>query len=82
MFVLFVVEKGAGGEELEADVVGEEFVLLEEGVDLFEVVVAEVALAQEVEGGDVILGEGGEFICEEDGVGVVVDVEVIDGEFV
>lgn len=28
------------------------------------------------------VGEGDKFVCEEDGVGVVVDVEVVDGEVV
>ena len=56
--------------------------LLEESMDFFEIAVAEVAFAQEVEGGNVVVGKGDQFIGEEYGVGVVVDVEVVDRQFV
>jgi hypothetical protein len=58
LFVLFVLEEGAGGQDLETYVVAQQFVLLEEGVHLLEVTVAEVAFAQQVDAGDVRVAQG------------------------
>jgi hypothetical protein len=48
----------------------------------FEIAIAEVALPQQIGSCDVIVWEGEKFIAEEDGVGVIVNVEVVEGEFV
>lgn len=49
---------------------------------LLEVCVPEVALAEEVDCCDVAVREGEQLVGEEDGVCVVVDVEVVDCEVV
>lgn len=48
----------------------------------FVVLVAEVALAHQVNHGDVTVGEGEEFVAEENCVWVVMKVEVVDSEIV
>lgn len=82
LFVLFVLEEGSGCQNLEADIVAEEFVLLEERVNFPEVSIPEVAFSQKVEGGDMGVTESDELVCEEYGIWVVVYVEVIHCEFV
>ena len=52
---MFVLEEGSGRKELKRNVVTEGFVLLEEGVDLFVVLVAKIALPKEVEGSEVVV---------------------------
>ena len=81
LVVLLVEEEGAGGEQLEADVVAEHLVLQEERVHLFEVAVPEVALAQQVHRRDVP-AQRHQLVAEKYGVRVVMHVQIVHRQLV
>lgn len=56
--------------------------LLKQSVDLLVVSVPEIALPQQIQRGDMVVGQGDELVGKKDGVGVVVHVQVVDGELV
>jgi hypothetical protein len=58
LVILLVQEQRTCCQQLEADVVGEQFVLQKERVHLLEVSISEVALAEQIDGSDVVVGEG------------------------
>ena len=82
LIVLLVKEERAGSQDLEADILVEHFVVLEERMDPLVVFVAEVALPHQVHHCDVIIGECQQLVAEEDCVGVIMQVDVLDGELI
>lgn len=60
----------------------EHFVVLEKSVYFLEITVPEVALTEEIDAAEVVVGKSEHFICEKDGIAVVVDVEVVDSQFI
>jgi hypothetical protein len=82
LFILLVQVERLSGEELKANVMAEQFMGLKKRMDLLEVIVPEVALPHQVDTSDVVVGKGEQLITVEDGVRVVMHVEVFDGEVV
>ena len=82
LLVLLVLEKCSCCQYLKADVIAKQFVLLKQSVHFLEISVSEIALSQQIDACDGVVGEGDQFVSEEDGIVVVVDVEVVDCQFV
>jgi hypothetical protein len=68
LFILFVKVKGLGSQELETDVMTEEFSALEEGMNLFKIIVPEIAFTHEVDTANMAVRESQEFITIKDGI--------------
>ena len=68
LFILFVKVKGLGSQKLETDVMTEEFSALEEGMNLFEIIVPEIAFTHEVDTANMAVGESQKFITIKDGI--------------
>ncbi len=80
--MLAIGEQGLRGQNLEVDVVGQQPVLEEEGVHLFEVAVEEEGFAQQVDHAQVVAREGQQFVGEEGAVPVQVAVQGFDCQLV
>ena len=56
--------------------------VLEKGVYILEITVPEVALTEQIDAAEVVVRKSEHFICKKDGIAVVVDVEVVDSQFI
>lgn len=82
LLVLSVEKERACGQDLETDILIEHLVVFEQGVDPLVIFVAEVALAHQEHDGDVAIGQSQQFVAEENGIRVIMQVEVLHGEVV
>ena len=80
--MLLVKVERFSSQKLETNVMTEQFMGLEEGMNFFEIVVPKIALAHQVYAPDMVVWESEQLITEEDSIWIIMHIEVLYGQVI